>query len=51
MNHPAVEISQTRSLKLTSDPPVMLFADGEPMCETPATIEIIKHGLKVLVPS
>ncbi len=49
--HPAVEIHQTRSLKIQSDPPVTLFADGEPMCETPATIEIIKHGLTVLVPS
>ena len=51
VNHPAVEISQTRSLKIASDPPIMLFADGEPMCKTPATIEIIKHGLKVMVPS
>ncbi len=51
VNHPAVEICRTRSLKITSDPPVMLFADGEPMCETPATIEMIKQGLKVKVPS
>ncbi len=50
-SHPAVEIHQTRSLKIETDPPVMLYADGEPMCETPATIEIIKHGLTVLVPS
>ena len=49
--HPAVEIHQTRSLKIETDPPVMLYADGEPMCETPATIEIIKHGLNVLGPS
>lgn len=51
VNHPAVEINQTRSLKIKTDPPVMLFADGEPMCETPATIEIIKHGIRVMVPS
>ena len=51
VSHPAVEIHRTRSLKIETDPPVMLFADGEPMCETPATIEIIKHGLTVLVPS
>lgn len=49
--HPAVNIHQTRSLKIQTDPPVTLYADGEPMCETPATIEIIKHGLTVLVPS
>lgn len=51
VSHPAVEIHQTRSLKIETDPPVMLYADGEPMCETPATIEIIKHGLNILVPS
>ena len=51
VNHPAVEINQTQSLRIETDPPVMLFADGEPMCETPATIEIVKHGLKVKVPS
>ena len=51
VSHPAVEIHQTRSLKIETDPPVMLYADGEPMCETPAAIEIIKHGLTVLVPS
>ena len=51
VSHPAVKIHQTRSLKIETDPSVMLFADGEPMCETPATIEIIKHGLTVLVPS
>lgn len=50
VSHPAVNIYQTRSLKIETDPPVMLYADGEPMCETPATIEIIKHGLKILVP-
>lgn len=49
--HPAVEIHQTRSLKIETNPPVMLYADGEPMCETPAKIEIIKHGLNVLVSS
>ncbi len=51
VSHPAVEIHQTRSLKIETDPPVMLYADGEPMCETPATIQVIKHGLTVLVPS
>ena len=51
VSHPAVEIHQTCSLKIETDPPVMLYADGEPMCETPATIKIIKHGLNILVPS
>ena len=49
-NHPAVDIQQTRNMKIETDPPIMLYADGEPMCMTPATIEIIKHGLTILVP-
>lgn len=51
VSHPAVNIQQTRSLRIETDPPVMLYADGEPMCETPATIEIIMHGLNIQVPS
>lgn len=51
VSHPAVEIHQTHSLKIETDPAVMLYADGEPMCETPATIKIIKQGLTILVPS
>ncbi|MCG9129359.1 diacylglycerol kinase family lipid kinase [Candidatus Poribacteria bacterium] len=51
VNHHAVDIQRTRSMRIETNPPIMLYADGEPMCETPATIEIIKHGLTILVPS
>ena len=44
VGHPAVSMHQTRTLKIETDTPMLLYADGEPMCETPATIEIIKHG-------
>ena len=50
VGHPAVSIHQTRTLKIETDPPMLLYADGEPMCETPATIEIIKGGLLVMSP-
>ena len=50
VGHPAVSIHQTRTLKIETDTPMLLYADGEPMCETPATIEIIKHGLIVMSP-
>ena len=50
VGHPAVSMHQTRTLKIETDPPMLLYADGEPMCETPATIEIIKHGLTVMSP-
>ena len=50
VGHPAVSMHQTRTLKIETDTPMLLYADGEPMCETPAIIEIIKHGLVVMSP-
>ena len=50
VGHPAVSMHQTRTLKIETDTPMLLYADGEPMCETPATVEIIKHGLTVMSP-
>ncbi|MXY99523.1 diacylglycerol kinase family lipid kinase [Candidatus Poribacteria bacterium] len=50
VKHPAVSMHQTRTLKIETDTPMLLYADGEPMCETPATIEIIKNGLVVMAP-
>ena len=50
VSHPAVSMHQTRTLTIETDTPILLYADGEPMCETPATIEIIKDGLLVMSP-
>lgn len=50
VSHPAVAIHPTRTLRIETEPAMLLYADGEPMCETPATIEIVKHGLTVLTP-
>ena len=50
VKHPAVSMHQTRTLKIETDTPMLLYADGEPLCETPATIEIIKDGLVVMAP-
>ena len=50
VSHPAVSMHQTRTLKIETDTSMLLYADGEPMCETPTTIEIIKHGLMVMSP-
>ena len=50
VGHPAVSMHQTETLKIETDTPMLLYADGEPMCETPATIEIIKGGLVVMSP-
>ena len=50
VSHPAVSMHQTRTLTIETDTPMLLYADGEPMCETPATIEIIEGGLTVIAP-
>ena len=50
VKHPAVSMHQTQTLKIETDTPMLLYADGEPMCQTPATIEIIKDGLVVMAP-
>ncbi|MDE0013697.1 MAG: diacylglycerol kinase family lipid kinase [Candidatus Poribacteria bacterium] len=50
VSHPAVSIHRTRTLTIETETPLLLYADGEPMCETPVTIEIIKGGLVVMSP-
>ena len=50
VSHPAVSMHQTRTLTIETDTPILLYADGEPMCETPVTIEIIEGGLTVMAP-
>ena len=50
VDHPAVSMYQTRRLKVDSREPLPLWADGEPITQTPATIEVVPGGLSVLVP-
>ena len=45
-----ISMFQTRTLKLDTDVPVVLFADGEPVCETPATISVVRQALTVVCP-
>jgi diacylglycerol kinase (ATP) len=49
--HPAVQMHRTKSLTIETDPPVLLYADGERICYTPATIEIVERGLNVIAPA
>ena len=48
--HRAVQMHRTRTLTIETDPPILLYADGERVCYTPATVEIIKRGLTVIAP-
>ena len=47
-SHPAVRIHRTKSLTIHADPPILLFADGEQVCYTPATIQVVERGLTAL---
>ncbi|MGB9746097.1 MAG: diacylglycerol/lipid kinase family protein [Bacteroidales bacterium] len=45
-----VEIFRTRSIEITSDPPVNLEADGEALGTSPFRFEIVPSALRVIVP-
>ena len=49
--HRAVHMHRTKTLTIETDPPILLYADGERVCYTPATIEIVEHGLTVIAPA
>ena len=50
LSHPAVSMKQTRRLEIESREPLWLWADGEPIGQTPATIEVVHHALSVVTP-
>jgi diacylglycerol kinase family enzyme len=41
---------QARTIRVTSDPPMPVQIDGEPMGETPFLAEVIPHAVQFLVP-
>ena len=50
VSHPAVTLHRTRRLEVEGETPLWVWADGEPLCQTPATIEVVPGALSVLVP-
>jgi len=50
LGHSAVQMERTRFLDVASDNPLWIFADGEPMGQAPARIEIAAGALVVRVP-
>ena len=49
VGHSAVRVVQTKTLQIESDDSLWIFADGEPMCEVPAKIEVVPRALRVKV--
>ncbi len=45
-----VRIVATRQVRIESDECLRLWADGEPVAETPATIDVLSHAIDVMLP-
>jgi YegS/Rv2252/BmrU family lipid kinase len=49
--HPAVAVRRARELVIDADRPFTLYADGDPIGETPVTIRVVPAALRVLTPA
>ena len=50
VGHPAVSLERTHRLEIESEEPLWVWADGERVAQTPATIEVVPGALPVMVP-
>jgi YegS/Rv2252/BmrU family lipid kinase len=48
---PEVHVMRTRRVRIESDRPFVVYADGDPIADTPATIEVLPRALTVLCPA
>ena len=51
LEHPAVRVLRGRELHVATDRPFTVYADGDPIGDTPLTIRVVPHALRVLVPA
>jgi YegS/Rv2252/BmrU family lipid kinase len=51
VHHPAVRVLRGRELHVDADRPFTVYADGDPIGDTPVTIRVVPHALRVLVPA
>jgi len=51
VRHPAVRVLRGRELRVDADRPFAIYADGDPIGETPATISVVPRALRVLAPA
>ena len=51
VRHPAVRVLRGRELRVDADRPFVVYADGDPIGATPATIRAVPRALRVLVPA
>jgi YegS/Rv2252/BmrU family lipid kinase len=50
VTHPAVTVRRARELRIDADRPFTLYADGDPIGETPVTIRVVPGAVTVLAP-
>ena len=50
LKDPAVHLEQARELRVDAERPFRIYADGDPIGMTPATIRAVPRGLRVLAP-
>ena len=48
---PFVAMHRVRRVAITTSRPIWIYADGEPICRTPAEIEVVPQALTVLCPA
>jgi diacylglycerol kinase family enzyme len=48
---PEVESIRARSARISTDRPFVVFADGDPIGETPVTISVRADALRVMAPA
>jgi len=51
LSDPSVHTWRGRSIELAADRPFMIYADGDPIAELPATISVSERCLRVIAPS
>ena len=51
VRHPSVRVLRGRELHVDADRPFTVYADGDPIGDTPVTIRVVPHALRVLVPA
>ncbi len=48
---PCVHVFRVREARVSADRPFRLFADGEPIADTPTTVRALPRAIRMLVPS
>ena len=47
---PEVHVTRSRTVRIDADRPFVVYADGDPIGRTPATIEVLPGAITVLCP-